>query len=615
MEDVGDKYFNILLSRSLFQDVVKDKRGRTIYCKMHDFIHDVACAISRDGRRTFDYSDKAARKLHMLTFNSRVFHHEIANCIYLRVLIADSYVITELPNSIAELKHLRYIDISNSLIRKLPESLVLLYNLQTLRLGRFIKFLPNDLRKLISLRHLEFYTDRSNQFKQMPQHLGRLIQLQTLSSFVVGLHEGHKIEELGFLKNLKGKLSLLCLERVKNKKEATAAKLVEKEHIYHLDFLWGWKSEREEGRSYNDLDVLEGLQPHENLQALRIQNFAGELLPSRIFVENLVEIYLQDCERCETLPMFGQLSKLEVLEIRNLPSVRRIGDEFCGNYCKDRTLFPELKTFHIFEMKSLEHWEEIASISNGTMFPHLQSLSIICCVNLMNIPNIFASCWKKLDVDVNSASFSSFQGHGKLRSLKILGCEKLTKLPDGLEFCSSLENLWISDCSNLNLQNMHSLSCLSIRDFQKLPNGIASLLNLKDLSIHGDLQGYDWNPLIHLRSLESLALANSAIGAVQLPQQLGCLTALRSLHISHFDEVTLPEWFRNFTSLEMLKLYNCRNLKNLPSQKALSNLVRLSSLRVYGCSQLELGNGCFQLVKTSNGSIQFLHEIHAPFYW
>ncbi|CAK9324907.1 unnamed protein product [Citrullus colocynthis] len=457
MEDVGDKYFNILLSRSLFQDVVKDKRGRTIYCKMHDFIHDVACAISRDGRRTFDYSDKAARKLHMLTFNSRVFHHEIANCICLRVLIADSYVITELPNSIAELKHL---------------------------------------------------------------------------------------------------------------------------------------SEREEGRSYNDLDVLEGLEPHENLQALRIQNFAGELLPGRIF-----------------------LSKLEVLEIRNLPSVRRIGDEFCGNYCKERTLFPELKTFHIFEMKSLEHWEEIASISNGTMFPHLQSLSIICCVNLMNIPNIFASCWKKLDVDVNSASFLSFRGHGKLRSLKILGCEKLTKLPDGLEFCSSLENLWISNCSNLNLQNMHSLSCLSIRDFQKLPNGIASLLNLKDLSIHGDLQGYDWNPLIHLRSLESLALANSAIGAVQLPQQLECLTALRSLHISHFDKVTLPEWFGNFTSLEMLKLYNCRNLKNLPSQKALSNLVRLSSLRVYGCSQLELGNGCFQLVKTSNGSNQFLHEIHAPFYW
>ncbi|XP_022955642.1 uncharacterized protein LOC111457584 isoform X2 [Cucurbita moschata] len=218
--------------------------------------------------------------------------------------------------------------------------------------------------------------------------------------------------------------------------------------------------------------------------------------------------------------------------------------------------------------------------------------------------------------DVTSRTFPSFRGCGKLRSLKILGCENLSKLRDGLEFCSSVENLWISYFSDLNLQNMRSLSCLSIRDFQKLPNGIASLLNLKDLSIHGDLNVYDWGPLIHLRSLENLVLVHSGSDAAQLPQELEHLTTLRSLHISHFDDVeALPEWFGNFTSLEILKLYNCRNLKNLPSQKALSNLVRLSSLRVYGCSQLELGTGCFEQVKTSNGSIKFVQEIHTPFYW
>ncbi|XP_023527716.1 putative disease resistance protein RGA3 [Cucurbita pepo subsp. pepo] len=618
MEDIGDNYFNILLSRSLFQDVVKDKRGRAVYFKMHDFIHDVACAISNDGRKTtLDSSNEHPRKLHMLTFGRHVFHSEIANFTYLRVLIThSSYFILELPNSIGSLKHLRYIDISNSSISKLPESLGLLYNLQTLKLGRFIQDLPSNLRNLICLRHLEFYTDPSNQFKQMPQHLGQLIQLQTLSCFIVGLHEGYKIDELGSLKNLKGNLSLYCLERVKNKKEAMAAKLVEKEKIFHLEFQWGWKHERE-GDNYNDLDVLEGLQPHKNLQALRIRNFAGELLPSRIFVENLVEIYLHDCERCETLPMLGQLPKLEALEIRNLPSVRRIGDEFYGNYFRERTLFLNLKSFHIFEMKNLEHWGEISCISNYTMFPHLESLSIICCGKLMNIPNFVVSYCKRLEGDdVTSRTFPSFRGCGKLRSLKILGCENLSKLRDGLEFCSSVENLWLSNFSDLNLQNMQSLCCLSIRDFQKLPYGIASLLNLKDLSIHGDLNVYDWSPLIHLRSLENLVLAHSGSDAAQLPQELEHLTALRSLHISHFDDVeALPEWFGNFTSLEILKLYNCRNLKNLPSQKALSNLVRLSSLRVYGCSQLELGKGCFEQVKTSNGSIKFVQEIHIPFYW
>lgn len=464
MEDIGDKYFNVLLSRSLFQDIVKDNRGRIIFCKMHDLIHDVACAISNsqelkldpldllDGEpwrgeacstthkiRTPDCSENLARKLHMLTFDSHVFHNKITDFIYLRVLIAHSWFICKLPNSISKLKHLRYLDISYSTIRELPESIVLLYNLQTLKLSRFFNDLPKNLRNLVSLRHLEFFSDPCDA-KQMPQHLGKLTQLQTLSTFVVGFDDGCKIEELGLLRNLRSNLNLLCLERVKSKKEAMAANLVEKRNISHLYFHWSLRCERSEG-SNNDLNVLEGLQPHKNLQALRIHNFLGELLPNDIFVENLVEIYLHDCEICETLPMLGQLSKLEVLEVRCLYSVRSIGEEFYGNYHEKRTLFPKLKTFHISEMINLENWEEIMVVSNGTIFPHLESFNIVCCPRLTSIPNFFASH--------HESSSPSFQGSAKLRSLKILGCENLQKLPNGLEFCSLLENLWISNCSNL----------------------------------------------------------------------------------------------------------------------------------------------------------------------
>ena len=48
MKDIGARYFDILLSRSLFQDVFKDERGKVEYCKMHDHIYAVACAISND---------------------------------------------------------------------------------------------------------------------------------------------------------------------------------------------------------------------------------------------------------------------------------------------------------------------------------------------------------------------------------------------------------------------------------------------------------------------------------------------------------------------------------------------------------------------------------------
>ena len=48
MEDIGARYFDILLSRSLFQDVLKDERPKIIYGKMHDLLYEVACAISND---------------------------------------------------------------------------------------------------------------------------------------------------------------------------------------------------------------------------------------------------------------------------------------------------------------------------------------------------------------------------------------------------------------------------------------------------------------------------------------------------------------------------------------------------------------------------------------
>ncbi|CAK9313842.1 unnamed protein product, partial [Citrullus colocynthis] len=306
-----------------------------------------------------------------------------------------------------------------------------------------------------------------------------------------------------------------------------AANLAEKENISDLDFQWSWRSERGLDFNNNDLNVLEGLQPQKNLKALKIKNFAGESLPTGIFVENLVEILLYECIGCETLPMLGQLSKLELLHIRNLDSVKSIGDEFYGsNYDSERTsLFPKLKTLHISQMKSLEHWNEIGSVSNGASFPHLESLSITCCWKLVNIPNLFQE-------------------------------------------------------------------------------GLACIRNLKRLKVHGELQGLDWSPFMHLNSsLENLELVEMGVSSLlpQVPRQLEHLTALKSLQIVGSNGVeSLPDWLGNLTSLETSNLYRCRNLKSLPSKEAMSNLTRLNHLLVSGCSQLQLGEGSFEREKVSH---------------
>ena len=63
----------------------------------------------------------------------------------------------------------------------------------------------------------------------MPKNMGLLTCLQTLPFFVVGQDEGHSIEELGALKNLRGEIDIHDLRFVEDEEEAKSAKLEEKE--------------------------------------------------------------------------------------------------------------------------------------------------------------------------------------------------------------------------------------------------------------------------------------------------------------------------------------------------------------------------------------------------
>ena len=257
MEDIGDKYFNILLAHSLFQDIVKDENGKITHCKMHHLLHDLAYSISKCAAFGSDViglndsvsqirqlsligcennvplpSIRSMRNLRSLFLDRDVFGHEIISFKRLCVLNISRCEIHSLPTSIGRLKHLRYLDVSNNMIKELPKSIVKLYKLQTLRLGCFHGEAPKNFRKLISLRH--FYMDiKRPTNRHMPCYLGRLVDLQSLPFFVVGMDKGSHIEELGYLSHLRGTLRLYNLEFVRNMGEAMTAKLVKKEKVYN----------------------------------------------------------------------------------------------------------------------------------------------------------------------------------------------------------------------------------------------------------------------------------------------------------------------------------------------------------------------------------------------
>ncbi|GKV39348.1 hypothetical protein SLEP1_g47130 [Rubroshorea leprosula] len=126
-------------------------------------------------------------------------------------------------------------------------------------------------------------------------------------------------------------------------------------------------------------------------------------------------------------------------------------------------------------------------------------------------------------------------------------------LPSGLPSCTALEELAIADCDNL----------ISIPDDLRRS---WSLPRLKKLTIGGfstKLQEFPDQGFIG-SSLEELTLIAWGQPREHLPDQIQHLTALESLDISDFDGLdALPNWFENLSSLQVLKISNCKSLKHM----------------------------------------------------
>ncbi|KAM3338449.1 putative disease resistance protein RGA1 [Capsicum galapagoense] len=236
LEDVGVQYVKELCSRSLFEEV--ETYDSFITFKMHDLVHDLAvlvaqtdCCVIKNNTDSitekvrhvtlFGYSPSEESIPEILCKQNRIrtiFAPSegvgryaavlIGRCIsrfkYLRVLDLRHSNLETLPDSIGNMKHLRYIDFSgNNSIQMLPTNICKLPNLQTLRLVLCTELqkLPREMGNLFSLRHL--YLTTKEQIL-LEKGLGSLALLQTLSIFgcenLVSLFEG--MQKLAKLRTL-----------------------------------------------------------------------------------------------------------------------------------------------------------------------------------------------------------------------------------------------------------------------------------------------------------------------------------------------------------------------------------------------------------------------------
>ncbi|XP_022756847.1 putative disease resistance RPP13-like protein 1 isoform X2 [Durio zibethinus] len=591
VEDLGSEYFRDLFSRSFFQ---QSSVRKSCYI-MHDLINDLAqfvagevcfrledkiksngqCYVSKRARhssfirqkydvlRKFEsfYKTKSLRTFLALPVSGPDLEVEcyLTNSLFqdllpklrcLRVLSLSGYCISELPDSIGDLSHLRYLNLSRTRIRCLPESLGALCNLQTLKLSGCKKLakLPRGMGNLISLHYLDI-ADTEN-MREMPLHIGNLINLKNLSKFVVGKSNGHGIRELKGLSNLRGQLSLFELQNVAEIQDVRVANLKGKCGLDEL--VLKWRNDPKDIQSeVDEFDVLDMLEPHQNLKKLSILFYEGTKFPSWIgspsFV-NMMYINIYDCSKVKSLPSLGRLPFLKDLHIEGMSGVSLVGSEFYGvTSCSDR-LFPSLETLTFGEMLKWENWSQPQGFEAAEKkFPQLYELVLRNCPELVGaVPNLITSL-EKLSICECPQLADSFLSLPSLRELNLEQCDE--------RFLTSFMDL--TALTRLKIENISNLS--------SLPKGFSCFVSLEVLEVE-DCGG-----------LTSLWEKGARLGNLSCLKRLAVMKCPKLLWLID-EEEKLP------SSLEYLEIEDCTNLEKLPN--GLQNLRSLKDFSVKWCPKL-----------------------------
>ncbi|CAN6692943.1 unnamed protein product [Malus baccata var. baccata] len=631
LEDVGNKYFDDLISRSFFQYSTSND------CFiMHDLMHDLATYVSGEfcirledhdfssdvvskGRHfsimqsssnvdseRFDtiYEAKNLRTFilgnhgnHISSPKVRLDLLLVLHC--LRVLKLCGHDITELPDLISNLKHLRYLDLCNTQIQKLPNTVCSLCNLQTLLLSycTCLAELPTDLRRLINLRHLDL---RGTKIKKMPPHMGKLKDLQTFGGeFVLSKDAGGNIDELKGFQHLSGNLHISGLQNIKHAEDALEAKLRDKK-LSEIHLKW----EGDTADSENDSRVLGNLQPNTNLKVLAIKGYGGIKFPGWLGDEsfsNLITLQLENCGYCFSLPALGRLTSLKWLEIDGLNGVESVGSELYG---------PAFKSLEFLRFRNMREWQEWCfpggEEEEGGHFPNLCELSLENCPKLTGklplyyFPRLEWLILKKVNIESLACSQECNKFNielPSLRELEISDCPNLVCFVGGgvllapnlkeIYMCR-FKNLWsVPEDMQISLPTLQSLSIEGCKEFKSFPEE-SKFPSLDDLEI---MECPEFVGFPHGGGLQAPNLKNMGIDGCNkfrsLPEEMhASLPSLQSLYIHRSKEFkSFPEESK-FSSLKDLTIMDCPEFRSLPEEMHAS-LPSLQSLSIEWCEEFK----------------------------
>ncbi|XP_047068854.1 disease resistance protein RGA2-like [Lolium rigidum] len=487
--------------------------------------------------------------------------------------------------------HLRYVSVSGLHLKQFAgQPLTRCYHLQVLDVGISRMFeVPTGMNNLIYLRHLIAH-EKVHHAIACVSNITTLQELkfkvQNVGSFGIGQLES--MNELVLLE-------ISQLENVKTEEEARGSSLIDKEYLKTLSLSWEDSSMSLQPEAAKD--VLEGLQPHQNLKTLKITGYGGTSptwLSSTFSIISLEILHLENCREWRNLPILEMpfLRKLTLIKMLNVieisvPSLEELIltdmpklEKCIGSYGME--LSSHLKVLMIKNCPQLNEFTLFQSYSSfdaeqKSWFPSLKKLSIHNCPQIIK--------WELLPLrEMVVLKELELMDLHVVRELVVPSLEKLMliKMPN-LEICGSLtaspplqflppqedQKRWLPSLRTLTI---HDCPCLTV-SHPLPPSALISVLSIR------------------------------GVPTVPKMRLTGGWFTIESNELTVLDDRTLA--FHNLRGITWLHIISCPNLVSLSSE-AFSQLSALASLNICDCPNLAKLNIMSEVIQENSRSTRSL---------